>query len=77
MSLKKKKVEQSTLTLIGVEVDKDELNKKLFSGFDVDYTPKNKNTSDSEEQAINKLIGDADFYDEMMDAFNKKGETHA
>jgi hypothetical protein len=66
-----KKVEQSALTMLGVEVDKSEISEKLFKGFDTDKTlDRVRNNKPTEGMIVQELMGDESLMDELLDAFS-------
>jgi hypothetical protein len=66
-----KKVEQSALTMLGVEVDKSEISEKLFKGFDTDETlDRVRNNKPTEGMIVQELMGDESLMDELLDAFS-------
>ena len=71
MSQPKQKVEQSALTMLGVEVDKSEISEKLFQGFDTDETlDRVRNNKPTEGMIVQELMGDESFMDELLDVFS-------
>lgn len=69
--MKPKKVEQSRLTLLGVEVDKKELNKKLFSNFAYDARlDKVSKEEITKEDIASELMKDESFLDELLTEFS-------
>ena len=71
VSQPKQKVEQSALTMLGVEVDKFEISEKLFKGFDTDETlDRVRNNKPTEGMIVQELMGDESFMDELLDAFS-------
>jgi len=71
VSQPKQKVEQSALTMLGVEVDKSEISEKLFQGFDTDETlDRVRNNKPTEGMIVQELMGDESFMDELLDVFS-------
>jgi len=71
VSQPKQKVEQSALTMLGVEVDKSEISEKLFKGFDTDETlDRVRNNKPTEGMIVQELMGDESFMDELLDVFS-------
>ena len=72
IGMSKPKVEQSAVTMLGVEVDKDEVSKKLFQGFDFDDTiNKAINSKPTKGEIVTELMNDESFMDELLQDFSK------
>ena len=71
--MSKQKVEQSTLTLLNVEVDAEELNTKLFGSYADQPTFNSKEKT--EGQIVSELMHDSGLFDELLEKFSneKKG----
>ena len=70
--MSKPKVEQSAVTMLGVEVDKHEVSKKLFQGFDFDDTiNKAINSKPTKGEIVTELMNDESFMDELLQDFSK------
>lgn len=72
IGMSKPKVEQSAVTMLGVEVDKHEVSKKLFQGFDFDDTiNKAINSKPTKGEIVTELMNDESFMDELLQDFSK------
>ena len=70
--MSKPKVEQSAVTMLGVEVDKHEVSKKLFQGFDfADTINKAINSKPTKGEIVTELMNDESFMDELLQDFSK------
>ena len=70
--MSKQKVQQRALTLLGVEVDEDELSTKLFGSYS--EKPTFKSREKTEGQTISELENDPEFNVELLNAFNIEKE---
>ena len=72
IGMSKPKVEQSAVTMLGVEVDKDEVSKKLFQGFDFDDTiDRVRHRKPTKGEIVSELMNDESFMDELLQDFSK------
>ena len=72
IGMSKPKVEQSAVTMLGVEVDKHEVSEKLFRGFDFDDTiGRVRHRKPTKGEIVAELMNDESFMDELLQDFSK------